>query len=76
MLAGSSEIPKPLKLLDIMLLSTDCERKPQKWLFTDTQGFFSCQDIATMSLDDLIKAILGNIEGTSTPLGHTEILVR
>jgi len=66
---------KALKILDIMILSNDNTKTPLKWLFTDTKGFFCSQDISSMNIDDLIKAVVSNIEGNPTPLVHAEILV-
>ncbi len=73
MLAQCADGSRELKILDIMLLSPEPDRHPLRWLFTDTQGFFSSQDILSMGLNDLIKAILGNIEGSA--IGHSDLLV-
>ena len=70
-----ANLSKSLRVLDVMLLSSNSLRTPQKWLFTDVKGFFCAQDISKMALDDLIKAIIGNIESCVTPLDHSEILV-
>ncbi len=75
MLSSVVDGKKKLKILDVMLLSGGTKRRPQKWLFTDTQGNLTCQDISTMSLDDLVRAILANIEASESPLVHADMLV-
>lgn len=67
---------KQLRILDVMLLTGESQKRPGKWLFTDTQGFFCCQDISTISLNELLKAIMANIEGSGSSLEHSDLLVR
>lgn len=65
-----------LKLLDVMLLEEKNGKKcPSVWLFTDTKGFLNSRLLDPMHIDDLIKAIITNIEGTDHPIIHSDILV-
>jgi hypothetical protein len=66
-----------LKILDVMLLSEEeGEKRPWIWLFTDTKGFFNSRPLKAMGIDELIKAIIMNIEGSHNNITHTDILVR
>ena len=75
MLGYASKNEKPLKILDLMIFNSLPDKRPSKWLFTNTQGILTRRDIASMNLNDLIKAILENIEDTNKPISHSDILV-
>jgi len=62
----------PLKLLDVILFE---ENQPVLWLFTDTQGNLNTKPLTDMLIDDLIKAIISNIEGINQIIKHQDILV-
>ena len=65
-----------LKLLDVMLFdNVSGGKKPTMWMFTDTNDQFHARRLESMEIDDLIKAVLSNIEGGEKPLVHADILV-
>ena len=62
----------PLKVLDIILLTGG---SPSVWLFTDTKGNFNSKSLSEMGIDELIKAIISNIDGGDKKVSHGDVLV-
>ncbi len=61
-----------LRLLDLMFLQRD--RTASSWLYTTPSGQLLSRGLASMPVEDLIVAILCNIEGRSQ-LVHADIVV-
>ncbi len=65
-----------LNMLDVILLD-DCEegKRPSLWLYTDKSGFLRGRQIDSMTIDDLVRAVLHNLAGTDGEPSHSGILV-
>jgi len=61
-----------LRLIDIILFR---KREPVIWMFTDTKEYLSAKSLANMSIDNLIKAIICNINSIEGKIEHQDILV-
>jgi len=61
-----------VKFLDLILIS---EGKPLVWIFTDTQGLLRAKPVDIIDIDELIKAIIINIEAQNLGVEHKDIWV-
>eukprot|EP00826_Nyctotherus_ovalis_P020010 TRINITY_DN16246_c0_g3_i2.p1 TRINITY_DN16246_c0_g3~~TRINITY_DN16246_c0_g3_i2.p1 ORF type:complete len:103 (-),score=16.41 TRINITY_DN16246_c0_g3_i2:41-349(-) len=60
-----------LKVIDIILLQ---KREPTIWLFTDTKGHLKANSLTNMSIDNLVKAIICNINSVAGKIEHQDII--
>eukprot|EP00826_Nyctotherus_ovalis_P016792 TRINITY_DN14889_c0_g1_i1.p1 TRINITY_DN14889_c0_g1~~TRINITY_DN14889_c0_g1_i1.p1 ORF type:complete len:137 (-),score=25.27 TRINITY_DN14889_c0_g1_i1:113-523(-) len=70
LLLRSANAGVELKFLDLILLSGG---RPQFWLFTDTQGVLRAKPLDSIDAEELIRAVICNVEAQSIEIGHEDM---